>query len=327
MKRVQIIAFVIGALCVVGFLAVGLWLAFQPPPLLLEGEIEATEIDVAAKVPGRVESVFVRLGQKVEAGDLLLTIASPEVEAKLDQAEAAQAGAAALSRKANAGARDQEIRSAEQNWKRAEATAELAETTFARIERLLEDGVVPRQRRDEAQAQAKAARAASEAAKAAFDLAQAGAREEDKAAAEAGQEQAEGAVAEVEAYLAETEVRAPVAGEVSSLLIDAGELAPTGFPVVTLVDLQDNWAVFQIREDLLASIRIGTEFTAKVPALGEQAVAFEVTFIAPLGDFATWRATSASEGFDLKTFEVRARPMEPVDGLRPGMSVIVPWQR
>lgn len=325
MKRIWTIALIVGTLCVIGFLAIGLWLAFQPPELNLEGEIEATEIDVSGKLPGRVSRVFVKLGQRVEAGELLFTIASPETQAKLTQAKAAQNAAAALSRKADTGAREQEIRAAKQVWQQAEAAAELAESTFARVQRLLDEGVVPRQRRDEAQAKADAARAAAEAAKASYDLAQDGARSEDKDAAAANQEQAAGAVAEVEAYLVETEIKAPIAGEVASLLVDAGELAPTGFPVITLVDLDDVWAVFQIREDLLPGLEMGTEFTAAVPAIGDESVRFKVSYIAPLGAFATWRATSASDGFDLKTFEVRARPTEPVDGLRPGMSVVAPW--
>lgn len=308
-------------------LAIGLRLAFRPQSVLLEGEIEATEIDVAAKVPGRVDSVAVKLGQTVARGDLLFTLESPELRAKLAQAEGARDAAGAINRKAEAGARVEEIGAAEQQWIRAKAAADLAEVTLARVERLYRDGVVPGQRRDETAAQAQAAHAAAAAAKALFDMATAGARIEDREAAAGVAAQAGGAVSEVEAYLAETRIHAPHAGEVGSLLIDAGEIAPAGFPVVTLVDLQDVWVVIQMREDLLAGIGIGTELLGRVPALGDREVKFKVDYLAALGAFATWRATSASAGFDLKTFEIRARPVEAIDGLRPGMSVIIPRGR
>jgi HlyD family secretion protein len=311
-------------LVVAALLGTGLWLSFRPKPVLLEGEIEATEYDVAAKVPGRVESVAVKLGQSVERGTLLFSLESPELRAKLTQAEGARDAAGALRRKADTGARQEEIRAAEQQWLRAKAATELADVTLERIERLHRDGVVPRQRRDEAEAQAKAMRAAAATAKAMHDLALAGAREEDRAAATAVVAQAGGAVSEVEAYLAETRIKAPHAGEVSSLLIDAGEIAPAGFPVITLIDLQDVWAVFQVREDLLAGLGMGTELIGRVPALGHREVKLKVDYLAALGAFATWRATSASAGFDLKTFEIRARPLAPVPGLRPGMTIVVP---
>lgn len=310
-------------LLVLALLAIGLRLAFRPQPVLLEGEVEATEIDVAAKVPGRVESVAIKLGQSVERGALLFTLESPELRAKLTQAEGARDAAGAMSRKADTGARLEEIRAAEQQWQRAQAAADLAAVTLERVERLHREGIVPRQRRDEAAAQTKAARAAAASAQALHEMAVSGAREEDRTAAAAVASQAGGAVTEVEAYLAETQIKAPHAGEVSSLLIDPGEIAPAGFPVVTLVDLTDIWVVFQIREDLLAGIGLGTELTGRVPALGNREVTFKVDYLAALGAFATWRATSASAGFDLKTFEIRARPIEPVAGLRPGMSVIV----
>ncbi len=317
----------LATLGVAALLAVGLWLSFRPKPFFLEGEIEATEYDVAAKVPGRVETIAVKLGQAVGRGTLLFTLESPELRAKLTQAEGARDAAGALRRKADTGARSEEIRAAEQQWVRAKAAADLADATLERLDRLHREGIVPRQRRDEAEAQAKAMRAAAAGAQALHDLALAGARVEDRAAATAVAAQAGGAVTEVEAYLAETRIHAPHAGEVSTLLIDPGEIAPAGFPVITVVDLDDVWAVFQIREDLLAGIGMGTELTGRVPALGGRPVTFKVDYVAALGAFATWRATSASAGFDLKTFEIRARPTAPVAGLRPGMTVVVPQGR
>jgi len=325
MNKLRLMLFDAGGLGVVVFLAIGLWLSFRPRPVVLEGEVEVTEIDVAAKLPGRVQSVAVRLGQTVRAGDLLFTLSSPEVEAKLTQARAARDAAGAVRRKAEAGARSQEVRAAWQQYARARAAADLATVTLGRIERLLSEGVVPRQRRDEVAAQARAAQAASDAALAMAEMADEGAREEDKEAAAAREAQAGGAVSEVEASLAEMRIHAPADGEVVGLLIDAGEIAPAGFPVITLARLSDLWVVVQVREDRLAAIGLGTELRATVPALGDREVRLKVDYLAALGTFATWRATSASGGFDLKTFEIRARPLEPVEGLRPGMTVLLPW--
>jgi HlyD family secretion protein len=293
---------------------------------LVQGEVEAAQVDVSAKLPGRVAEVLVDVGQSVRRGDALARLDSPEVRAKLDQASAARAAAAAQSAKAENGARDEEIRAAKNNWRRAEAAAALAKTTWERLERLSRDGVVPAQRRDEAEANWKAARAAGEAARAAYDMAVIGARREDKAAAAAMVRQAQGAVSEVEAWLAETTLRAPRDGEVSARNVEPGELTSPGYPVVTLVDLEDAWVVFHLREDRLARLKMGDRLLARVPALGRD-IELRVSVISPLGDFATWRSTSASGGFDLKTFEVRARPLAPVDGLRPGMSAVVDWAR
>jgi len=203
---------------------------------------------------------------------------------------------------------------------------ELAEKTFARVERLHADGVLPTQRRDEAEANLVTSRDAEEAARATYDMAVNGARREDKAAAAATVDRANAAIAEVEAFRAETTLTAPVAGEVYRKHVEVGELVGAGYPIVTIVDLTDVWVTFNLREDRLAGLAIGDRLTARVPALGRE-IELAVSFIAPQGDFATWRSTSAQGGFDLKTFEMRARPVAPVAGLRPGMSAIVKWDR
>jgi HlyD family secretion protein len=295
-------------------------------PDLVQGEVEAAQVDVSAKIPGRVAEVEVEVGQTVKKGDALARLASPEISAKLDQASAARAAASAQRDKADNGARREEIRAAESQWQRAEAGAVLAKTTWERLERLNRDGVVPAQRRDEAEAGWKAARAAAEAARASYDMAVAGARREDRDAAAAVVRQAQGAVTEVEAYLGETTLVAPRDGEVSARNVEPGELTAPGYPVVTLVDIKDTWVVFNLREDRLAGLRVGDRLSARIPALGRD-VELRVTTLAPLADFATWRSTSGSGGFDLKTFELRAKPTSPVEGLRPGMSAVVDWGR
>lgn len=303
------------------------WIAVRPTPDLLQGEFEATEVRVAGKIPARIDTIHVREGDAVRRGDLLVSLASPEVAAKLEQAQAAHAAATAQREKADGGAREEEIRAARNQWLRAKHAADLAETTAGRIERLYQDGVVPAQRRDEAEANRQTAREAANAAKAVHDMALSGARSEDRRSAAALEDQAAGAVNEAQAYLDETRLVAPVDGEVSVVVAEDGELAAAGFPVLTLLDLADVWATFNVREDRLGAIQMGKRFRARVPALGDQDVELEVSFIAAQGNFATWRATNAAGGFDLKTFEVRARPVAPVDGLRPGMSAIVDWDQ
>jgi HlyD family secretion protein len=294
---------------------------------LVQGQFEATEVNVSAKVAGRVRALHATEGQAVRAGDLLVELTSPDLDAKLAQAEAAREAARAQSDKAENGAREEEVRQARSQWERATHAEALARTTFERLARLHRDGVVPAQRRDEAETQWRTAEAATAAARAAYDMAEAGARREDREAAAALEAKARGAVAEVEAFLAETRLAAPAPGEVARVNAEPGELVAPGAPIVTLVDLGDAWLTLQLREDRLFGLRVGDRLTARVPALRDREVELLVFYLAPQGDYATWRATSASGGFDLKTFEVRARPAAPVDGLRPGMTGLVAWDR
>lgn len=308
------------ALAALGY---GFWRAAQPAPVYFQGQMEARETDVAPKITARIAEVLVREGDKVQPGTPLLRLDSPEVAAKLAQATAAQQAAQAVASKAAHGARPQEIEMARLNWQRAQAAAELAEKSFRRVEGLARDGLVAAQKRDEAEANHKAARDQALAARAQYDLARAGAREEDKTAAAAQARQVAGVVAEVQAAQAETSLPSPVAGEVAKVLARPGELSPQGVAVVTVVDLQDQWVVLNVREDQLARFAIGSEFEATLPALAGRTVRFKVYMSSVLPDFATWRATRAGQGFDVRTFEVRARPLAPVDGARPGMSVLV----
>lgn len=310
-------AIIILALLVFGFLKI-----IEPVPLAFQGQVEAREIDVATKVAGRVRKVWVREGDTVFVGDVLFELDSPELNAKLAQANARRDAAAALSNKANSGAREEEIRMAKYSWTRGQSASELAEKTFKRFDTLYEEGLISEQKHDEALSQAKASTDAARAARAQYEMALNGARIEDKAAARAMVGQAEGLIAEVSAYSAETHLTAPITAEVSQVLIDPGELAPSGFPVVTLVDLSDAWVVLNVREDHLSYFKMKTSLTGIVPALDGKAITLSVYFIAPQADFATWRATRYSSGYDIKTFELRLRPSDVIDGLRPGMSVL-----
>jgi len=308
---------------VAGFVGFGLWKASQPAPEVFQGQIEAQEADIAPKVTARIAQILVKEGDQIAVGTPLIRMDSPEVKAKLAQATAAQEAAQAVAAKAESGARPQEVEMARLNWQRAVAAADLAESSFKRVDGLAREGLVAAQKRDEAEANFKASRDQALAAKAQYDLARAGARSEDRSAASAQARQVAGVVAEVQAAQAETELKSPVAGEVAKVLARTGELSPQGVAVVTVVDLKDQWVVLNVREDRLQRFAIGNEFDATLPALGGKTVKFKVYHTAALPDFATWRATRAGQGFDARTFEVRARPAAPIEGARPGMTVLV----
>ncbi|ENM5888233.1 TPA: HlyD family secretion protein [Vibrio mimicus] len=322
MKTVKTTIMTLTAVAVVGWIGYRFYQAYQPEPVTLQGQIESQQYSISSKVPGRIDQVLVRKGDQVEKGQLIFTLLSPEIDAKLEQAIAGQKAAGALAQEAENGAREQQIQAAKDQWLKAQAAADLAEKTYLRVNNLYNDGVVSEQKRDEAKTQWQAAKYTESAALQMYELAKEGAREETKQAALEKARMAAGAVAEVEAYAADTKIQSWFDGEVSQVLMHSGELAPQGFPVVTVVDTQDTWAVFNVREDLLKHFTQGTQFEAYLPALDKR-VEFKVTHVAVMGDFATWRSTDATQGFDLRTFEVEARPVKPTEGLRMGMSVVV----
>ena len=310
-------------LAVAGTIGYGLWRAAAPPPVVLQGQMEAQETDVAPKVAGRIGQVLVQEGQQVRSGDALIRMDSPEIEAKVAQAQAARDAASAVARKAANGARPQEVEMARANWQRAQAAADLASKSWQRVDRLAREGLVAAQKRDEAYANFVAARDQARAARAQYDLALSGARAEDRAAANAQERQVAAVVAEARVAQSEAALASPVAGEVAKVYAKVGEIAPQGVPVVTVVDLNDQWLVLNVREDRVQRFAIGSQFEGSIPALKQDKVTFKVTASSVLPDFATWRATRSDQGFDMRTFEIKSRPIQPVAGVRPGMSVLV----
>lgn len=312
-------------LVLVALVIVGLWLAFRSPQASVQGMAEADTVNIAAKITARLAVINVQEGERVQAGQVVFELDSPEAIAKERQANAVLDAARATSAKAEEGARNEEVRAAEASWRQAQAGAELATSTLARVERLYAEGVMTRQKRDEVQAQARSSQQLVKAARAQYDMALAGARPEDKSAANAQVRQAEGVVAEVEISREETRGRAPLAGEISKRMANLGELVPAGYPVFSLVDIDNLWVSANLRESELTGVGVGSRVHATVPALGVEQAEFEVYFINPAGDYATWRATRGSSGYDVRSFEVRLRPVQPLKGFRPGMSVLLDW--
>ena len=270
-----------------------------------------------------MNQVYVRKGDQVEKGQLIFTILSPEIDAKLAQAIAARSAADAQSRKAQNGAQVEDITAAYSVYVKAEAAALFGEKTFGRIQKLYAEGVVPEQKRDETETKMKAARESANAAKAIWQKATKGAREEDKTAAAALVDRADAAIMQVQAYLDETSINSISDGEVSGINVEEGELVPTGFPVVTILNLNDIWVTLFIREDYLSHFKLNSNFMAQIPGLDNSEFEFKVSYISPTGDFARWNATKTSGEFDLKSFEIEARPVNKIKGLRPGMTAVV----
>ncbi|MCB9070938.1 MAG: efflux RND transporter periplasmic adaptor subunit [Prevotellaceae bacterium] len=294
----------------------------KPEPLIIEGEAVASEVRVSGKVPGRIHEFRTSEGGCVHAGDTLVIIESPELAAKLEQANAAVDAAQAQNKKAMKGARKEMILGAYEMYQKALAGVDIAQKSYGRVQRLYDKGVVSAQKRDEAEAQYKAAVATANAAKSQYDMAMNGAEAEDKDAARALVDRANGAVNEVESYLQEVTLVSPIDGEVSEIYPKRGELVGTGAPIMSIVDLNDIWFTFNVREDLLGDLKMDKVFKVKVPALNNQIITVKVNYIKALASYATWKATKTTGQFDLKTFEVRARPTTHIADLRPGMTAI-----
>lgn len=296
--------------------------AFSNETETIQGQADVDEYRVSSKVPGRVLEIRVKEGQRVHAGDTLALLEAPEVDAKLSQAEAAEAAAAAQNRKAEKGAREEQKRAAYEMWQKARAGVGIAEKSYARVKRLYDQGVVTAQKLDEVTAQRDAAVATERAAKSQYDMAVNGAEREDKEAAAALVGRAKSAVSEVDAYVKETVLTALHDGEVTDIYPQVGELVGTGAPIMSVSVMDGIWVTFNVREDHLARFGMGHTVEATVPALGNRAVKLKVYYLKDLGSYAAWKATKTTGQFDMRTFQVKAAPITPVEGLRPGMSVI-----
>jgi HlyD family secretion protein len=299
------------------------WQAYQPRDQRLQGQIEARQYNVSSKIPGRIDEILVRKGDFVKKKQLMYTLLSPELDAKMVEAKAMSDAADDLAQEAIKGARKQEVAAAKDNWQKAKAAAQLFQKTYQRVNNLYKEGVVAEQKKDEAYTEYKAALYTQHAAQELFDMATEGTREETRKAAKDKARAAKGAVAEVKAYSDETQVISWHNGEVTEVLLHKGEIAPAGFPVVTVMDMNDMWAVFHVREDLLSQYQIGNTFSVTIPAIGKQTYTFKVSHVSVMGDYAIWRATDSAKGFDMRTFEVEAQPLQPIIGVRVGMSVLV----
>ena len=313
--------FIVPAVLAAVALIVLLISAFVPAPPVLTGMVEETTIDVASKIPGRLDSIFVREGDRVHRGQVLARLESKEMDAKVGQARSAMEAARARMEMATRGARVEEKEAVRNQYDQARAQFELAEKSWKRVERVFRDSLISAQERDQVEFQYKAAREQMEAARAKNDMVQKGLRSEEIAGAVALFHQAENAFNEANAYHQELELKSSADGEVCKRIADEGEVVASGYPVFTIQRPDDPWVILQVREDQMPGITVGRHLRGTVRAVGTQPVDFAVSSIAVMADFATWKPTNQKGDFDLKTFEVKLRPVHPVAGFRPGMTV------
>ena len=314
------IGIVIAIVAIVGLIGV---FVLPQEDELITGEVCAEEYRVANKVPGRLSILYVEEGQMVHVGETLAYISSPEVDAKMQQARAARAAADAQSKKAQNGARQQQVAAAYEMWQKALVGVDIAKKSYDRVQALYDKKVVSAQKRDEAEAQYRAAVATANAAKQQYDMAVEGAQEEDKEAALALVERAEGAISEVSAYQRDRYLLAPCDGEVAEIFAKRSDLIGTGSPVLSIVDMSDVWIALSLREDKLKGLTMGDTVKVTIPALGERQYKAVVKNIKAMASYAVWRATKINGQYDVKSFDIKLTLTEPVDGLRPGMTAVL----
>lgn len=314
-------------LLLLAIVAITLYLRLHSQPLLLQGEADATEVIVASKAKGRVERLHVRRGDDVHKGQLLISLSSPELQAQEDSLQAARSQAQAQLDESLHGTREETLRALQASLAQAQADLRNAELAHQRNQELAGRGFVSQAQLDQTRRARDVARNQVAEAQANLDQGNRGDREEVRQALQAAVRRADAQIAELQAQTADLAVLAPVDGEVGPIPAEEGELINAYSPLLTLVRLSDSYLVFNLREDILAKVRKGDRVTVRIPALEDAELQAEVRYIAPLGDFATKRATRATGDFDLKTFEVRLYPLKPVQGLRPGMSALWQWMQ
>lgn len=292
------------------------------PDEIVEGQVDATSVRISGKLPGRVRDFYVKEGDMVKAGDTLVHIHSSFAEAQLSRAEGMQTVAEATNEKVDAGTRSQIIATASSLLAQATAARQIAQKTYDRMENLYKEGVISEQKRDEAKAAYEAAVAGEKAAQSQLSLAQAGAQSEDKRASAAMVQVARGGVAEVESLLEDQYLVAPCDGQIDQIYPVEGELVSLGAPIMSLLKIEEPWITFNVREALLNDLKIGQKVKLMLPALDRREIEAEVYYVRDMGSYAAWRATKATGDWDSRTFEIKARPLEKIDGLRPGMSAI-----
>src|SRR5574344_778106 len=295
--------------------------------MLIQGEVDTKTVDLSSKIAGRVKHIDVQKGDIVKKGQVLITLDTPDIAAKYDQSDAAVSLAKAKQLEVDNGARIEQKEMALSALNQAKATLELSEKTYNRLRRLNAQGVVATQKLDEASAQYKNAQKAVSIANENWQMYKTGSRYEDKLLASADVQRARSAQREAKSYLDENIIKSPISGQVTEISVEEGELVGAGYTIITVVSLDDNWVVFNLREDLLSKIRTGSVFDVQIPAIGKKPIDVRVNYISAMGNFATWRATRVRGDFDLKTFEVHAKPVEKIDGLRAGMTAIVDWNK
>lgn len=321
-NKILVISFAVILLTILTLSILGIFL-MRDKDIIVQGQIEAEEYNISGLLPGRIEDIYVKKGERIEKGDTLVHIISREMLAEYEAQKSLESVASLQSEKIDAGSRKQLISIAKELWDGAKADLRLAKTTYERIKTLYEDSIVSLQRRDEVEAIYKSALAAERAAYYQYQIAIEGAQEQDKASAKAMASAAKNNSEVVKALLNDSKLISPISGEVATIALNEGELSSIGTSIMTIIDIENPYLVINIREDLLKNFKIGEIISCDIPALALKDVSFTINYIAPLGSFATWKATKDSGGYDLKTFEIQAIPTVKINDLRPGMTCLI----
>lgn len=320
-NKILFLSFVIVLTAIMALSILGI-ISMRDKNIVLQGQIEAEEYNISGLLPGRIEEIYVRKGDKVNKGDTLIHIISREVIAEYEAQKALEDAASLQSEKIDLGSRKELVSIAKEVWDGTKADLKLAKTTYDRIKALYEDSIVSLQRKDEVEALYKSALAAERAAYYQYHLASEGAQEQDKASAKAMAIAAKNNAEVVKSLLRDAKLTSPIAGEVATIALNEGELSSIGTSIMTVVDIDNPYLVLNVREDLLMNFKMGNDIMCDIPALGLKDVPFTINYISPLGSFATWKASKDSGGYDLRTFEIQAFPRMKTNDLRPGMSVL-----
>ena len=317
---------IVVGVAVVAIASLSIWYLVRGQPLLVQGEVDATRFDMAARVDGRVADIPVERGQDVAAGSVLVKIDNPETLAQKNQAITAELVAEAQLAHINAGTRAEDIEARKAALDRAQAAVVLANKTYDRISQLTGHGHASVAELDKATDSLQETQRAADQAKSAYEEAVNGYTKEEREIAQATVKKAIADITEVQSIIDQMVVYAPVASQVYQRNVEPGEYVSPGVPLITLIDLNDLWVHFDLREDLVKTLKVGDRFKVRVPALADREIIVEVRLIATKGEYASWRATRATGDFDLRTFSIRAYPIDKVAGLRPGMSAYLDWQ-
>jgi HlyD family secretion protein len=302
---------------------VGAYFAWRPAPEpRIVGVVRMTEIRVAPEVGGQLAAIKVQKGERVHTGDVVAELSALELTASVGQARAALAAASANRDHVYAGVRDEEISGLAAETAKAKARLQYAELQLNRTSILARGDNASQQSLDQARNDAASAQADVAEADANHAAAVAGPTREERLIADAQVKAAAAALAVLERRLDKTILRAPADGIVSVIVAEVGENLRAGEPVLVIEETGKRWLSFNVREDRLKGLTVGT--TVGVARAGAPAsVNALVTELVPLGPFATWQAERAIGDHDRNTVRLRLDPQEDATGFDPGVTVLI----
>lgn len=291
----------------------------EPDGIESSGTVEATEADLGFQVGGRIDSILVREGDRVESGQRLAVLDRRELAARRDAAAAQVQAQQSRLRELQRGFRSEEVEQARAAVRAAEQRVADAERDRNRTRNLFEGGAVSRQAMDNQESVLALAQAERDRLQQQLRLLERGARPEQIAAQRANVVQAEAALAQVEATLQQAEVRAPFGGTVTRRQREPGEVIPAGSPVLTVADPGDRWVRIYVREDAIGQVRPGQAAEISIDAYPGRTYRGEVSFIADEAEFTPRNVQTREERVKL-VYRVKVRVVgDTAQDLKPGV--------